>query len=114
MVRNRIYLIIAIALLLVRSSIIAQETSSFNSQKYRIGFITGNGDQNVDYDYKVQFFQFQYYWVLVSRETWSLDLVFQPQYNRTSFRYIIEKLFKYFYLWVWDNSYKVPSLETFV
>jgi len=42
----------------------------------------------VQYDYQVKFFQAQYYWAFVRRQTWGLDLLVQPQYNVTKFRHI--------------------------
>ena len=43
---------------------------------------------NVKYSYKVSFFQLQYYWAFLRRETWGLDLLIQPQYNLTRYRHI--------------------------
>ena len=43
---------------------------------------------NVQYDYQVKFFQAQYYWAFLRRQTWGLDLLVQPQYNLTKFRHI--------------------------
>ncbi|SOE23554.1 Lipid A 3-O-deacylase (PagL) [Spirosomataceae bacterium TFI 002] len=41
---------------------------------------------NVEYDYQILFFQFQYYWAFLRKKSWGLDLVVQPQYNLTKFK----------------------------
>jgi len=59
--------------------------------KHRLGFISGQSIQrtiNVKYDYRVQFFQLQYFNNLISRESWGLDFLIQPQFNKTTFRFV--------------------------
>lgn len=71
---------------------IAQDQDKiFLNTRHRTGFITGFGGQtglNADYDYHVIFFQVQYYYALSPRKTWGIDILVQPQYNRTRFKYV--------------------------
>lgn len=53
-----------------------------------IGINPDDIDLNVEYDYEVQFFQLQYYWAFLRKKTWGLDLLIQPQYNKTTYRHI--------------------------
>ena len=53
-----------------------------------IGINPNKEGLNVKYDYQVQFFQLQYYWSFLSKETWGLDLLAQPQYNLTRYRHV--------------------------
>jgi hypothetical protein len=73
-------------------SVTAQDQDKiFVNARHRTGFITGFGGHaclNVSYDYRVIFFQAQYYYALFPKITWGIDILAQPQYNRTRFRYI--------------------------
>lgn len=69
------------------SSSFAQETL-FGGSQHRVGFQYGYADQDlgafelgVNYNYELHLFRLQYYRTLLSKETFSLELLFQPQYN---------------------------------
>ncbi len=69
------------------------EINERNAMKIRnylisIGINPDEAGLGVRYDYQVVFFQLQYYWAFLRRETWGLDLLIQPQYNLTKYRYI--------------------------
>lgn len=69
---------------------IGQNEKDISLPRHKIGFIYGQGDQsllNVKYRYRVKFFQFQYFYVLKQKPNWSIDLLVQPQFNMTRFRY---------------------------
>lgn len=42
----------------------------------------------VRYNYQVKFFQAQYYWAFLRKQTWGLDFLLQPQYNLTKYRHV--------------------------
>ena len=68
----------------------SQKFTSVNS-RHKIGFMTSYGSQDfigVPYDYRVSFFQAQYYYTLLQKKTWSLEVLVQPQYNTTRYRHI--------------------------
>ncbi len=57
--------------------------------KHKIGFVSSYGSQdfiNVSYNYRVSFFQAQYYYTLLQKKTWSLEVLLQPQYNTTRYQ----------------------------
>jgi hypothetical protein len=61
----------------------------FNNTRQKLGFITGYGNQkglNVLYDYDVVFFQVQYYYSLLKKKSWALEVLLQPQYNATKYQ----------------------------
>lgn len=69
------------------SSSFAQETL-FGGSQHRVGIQYGYADQDlgafelgVNYNYELHLFRLQYYRTLLSKETFSLELLFQPQYN---------------------------------
>jgi hypothetical protein len=66
------------------------ETDAMKIRNYLIseGINPDEIDLNVEYDYEVQFFQLQYYWAFLRKKTWGLDLLIQPQYNKTTFRHV--------------------------
>jgi len=69
----------------------AQNRNFIKDSKHRVGIISGRSVPriiNVKYDYRVRFFQLQYFNNLINKESWSLDLLIQPQYNRTSYRFV--------------------------
>ncbi len=91
MKKNKINVVIIALLMISSSTLFAQGDNLINNKKHRIGFIMGYGGQaglKVQYDYQVKFFQVQYYYAFLHRQTWGLDLLFQPQYNTTKYRYI--------------------------
>lgn len=60
-----------------------------NNPRHKWGFITGYGNQKkleVSYTYEVVFFQFQYYYSLLKKKAWSLEVLLQPQYNVTKYK----------------------------
>ena len=72
------------------NTISAQENLIFDNSRHKIGFVSGYGNQsmlNVLYDYRVCFFQFQYYYSLLGKQTWDLEILAQPQYNITKYKY---------------------------
>ncbi|HVE60854.1 MAG TPA: acyloxyacyl hydrolase, partial [Chitinophagaceae bacterium] len=57
--------------------------------RHKLGFITGYGNEkafNVMYTYEVIFFQFQYYYSLLEKKGWGVELLLQPQYNITKYK----------------------------
>ncbi len=85
---NLRYIAATVVLLFSLNCLFAQE-ASLNSSKHRVGGVVGVGNQlwlDVDYHYGVNFYQLQYYRSVLGRESWSLDILFQPQYNRTKYR----------------------------
>jgi hypothetical protein len=106
MKNNTINIIVATMLLLTTNILSAQENNKFNNSKHRIGFVFAFGYQttltaipslngevkyeevglNVEYEYEVDFFQAQYYYKILAKKTWGLDLLVQPQYNTTVYR----------------------------
>lgn len=62
---------------------------SQNLNRTKIGFISGYGGQDflkISYDYHVLFFQGQYYYTLLPKKTWGLELIVQPQYNLVKYK----------------------------
>jgi len=91
--------IMAFMLLLCSNLLPAQDHPVFNGSRHKIGFITGYGGRNIkqlahpdittnNYDYKVFFFQLQYYYMMWTKKSFALDLLLQPQYNITEFKYL--------------------------
>ena len=73
-----------------------EEIKGFEDIKHRIGLQIGFGGQEelllpIDYDYKVWFFQLQYFYALHSRKYWGIELLAQPQYNLTRFKILENK-----------------------
>ena len=91
-------IIITISFLLFSGLLPAQDKSIFNNSKHKIGFITGYGGRNVkqlmdpdfavnNYYYTVVFFQLQYYYTVWAKKSFGVDILLQPQYNITEFKY---------------------------
>ena len=59
-----------------------------------LGYLEGQGKDvnspglSVTYDYQVLFLQLQYYYAFLRRNSWGLDLLVQPQINRTRFKHV--------------------------
>ncbi len=59
--------------------------------EHKIGFIGGIGISTnqigitVNYDYEVTLFQLQYFYTILDKGTWQLELIGQPQFNTSSF-----------------------------
>ncbi|MEM9722350.1 MAG: acyloxyacyl hydrolase, partial [Bacteroidota bacterium] len=71
------------------SNMQAQVPEPRTEPHHGIGFMMGYGSQNglnTRYRYQVRFFQFQYYYRLLQKESWQLELLAQPQYNVTHVR----------------------------
>lgn len=61
----------------------------FNNTRHKWGFITGYGSQkglDVSYNYEIVFFQFQYYYSLLKKQSWGLEVLLQPQYNAIKYK----------------------------
>ena len=59
-------------------------------QRHKFGFIYGYGAHsftNITYNYEVHLFHFQYYIPIVTINTLAIELLFQPQYNTTRYKY---------------------------
>lgn len=89
---KRIFVCLSIVIM-VLNHIPAPGNDMPDDGRHKTGFIAGYGGQNpglffddVQYDYRVWFLQFQYYYALLKIKTWSLEAVVQPQYNITRFR----------------------------
>ena len=75
--------------LLCLGQALAQENRVGAEPIHRVGFMKGYGSQkglNTRYEYEVHFFQFQYYYNFIEKQSWELDLLVQPQYNVTNLR----------------------------
>lgn len=69
----------------------AQENNPPRDSKIKFGFISGYGDQSlfeVNYHYRLVFFQPQFYYSLVDKSSWSIEILTQPQYSITRFRQV--------------------------
>lgn len=83
--------VLALSGILFTNSLKAQESNLFNDSKHRVGFIYGYGSQKylgVAYEYKINFFQAQYYRSIKRKETWGFDVLFQPQFNTVKYRHV--------------------------
>ena len=86
--KHRIH-VLAMVLVACSTALFSQEADPSKGKTNRIGFMTGYGDQigfKVPYDYRIVFFQAQYYHALTNKASWNLEVLFQPQYNTTAFR----------------------------
>ena len=89
---------IIILLLLPLGLLKAQEKLFINESKHKIGFDFGLGQNdgvdflnvNIDRDYKVALFQFQYSYLLFGNKTVGLEAIAQPQFNFSRFRFTEE------------------------
>jgi hypothetical protein len=57
--------------------------------RHKLGFITGYGNEkkfDVMYTYEILFFQFQYYYSLLKKKGWGVEVLLQPQYNITKYK----------------------------
>jgi hypothetical protein len=82
-------LVLLICFIVFIPKVNAQEDLIFHGHRHKVGFISGYGDQfflDVSYSYHVYFLQAQYYYSLVRKQSWSLEVLLQPQYNLTSYR----------------------------
>ena len=62
------------------------DAASIRNYFISIGINPDSAGLAVSYNYKVYFFQFQYYYSFLRKKTWGIDLLVQPQYNITKFR----------------------------
>ena len=91
MKKYSLYWCLLLTFFFLAGSLSAQNNNFIRDSKYRLGVISGKSTQrliNVKYEYRVQFFQLQFFNNLISKESWGLDLLIQPQYNRTTFRFV--------------------------
>ncbi len=94
------FYIICIELIFI-GSVFAEADTVFINAKHRVGFVAGAGvqktsqlfdgglevlDLGVHYDYQVKFFQLQYYRQLHQKSNWSIEALFQPQFNTTRYK----------------------------
>jgi len=109
---NKIYVIMVTVFFLSTNNLLAQDTNLFNNAKHRIGFNKGFGLQkrvfsfidkegeiingevglNVEYKYEISYFQAQYYYNILRKRSWGLDLLVQPQYNQTKYKFLNTEL----------------------
>lgn len=83
-------LLLSLFLIVFAFAATAQDQKIFGGDRHKIGFVAGYGDQtkvDVDYTYNVTFFNMQYYFSLLRKKTWALEVISQPQFNLTEFRY---------------------------
>jgi len=81
--------IILICLTIFISGTCAQENKQIDDHRHKIGFISGFGGQyglDVSYYYHIYFLQAQYYYSLVRKPSWNLEILLQPQYNITRYK----------------------------
>lgn len=75
----------------VQFSFAQTSVASKVKSKHKIGFISGSGLStnqvgiSVNYDYKASLFQLQYFYTILDKGTWQLELLGQPQFNTSSF-----------------------------
>ncbi len=58
--------------------------------RHKWGFDFGYGTQSgldVNYFYEVYLFQYQYYFTLLEKGKWALEIIAQPQFNLSRFKY---------------------------
>lgn len=58
----------------------------------QIGFQLGYGSHhllNIDYDYRVSFFQVQYFRSLMRKPKWAIEVLVQPQFNVSRYRFSV-------------------------
>jgi len=84
-------LALAVTALLCSVTLFGQDATRSlpKGKKHRIGLMVGYGSQRtltVPYDYRVTFYQAQYFHALPVRGNWNLEFLFQPQYNTTRYR----------------------------
>ena len=88
---HKTYLFFLVAALCHLMPLHAQELggNSPDPTRHRIGFNIGYGNQglglNVNYDYRINLIQLQYNYVFISKSSWQLDILVQPQYNFTDY-----------------------------
>lgn len=92
---RQVYWIIALIVILICQSncLNAQEKIIFNNHRHKIGFNTGFGGHSIHHvfdDYRVLFFQLQYYYPFHRKQSWSLEILVQPQYNLSRTRIYTE------------------------
>lgn len=83
--------ILFLCLVFCFTSLSGQEDKELNESRHKIGFVTGYGDQGlgkflnfaVNYRYEVHFYQLQYYYSILNKPKWNLELLAQPQFNTT-------------------------------
>jgi hypothetical protein len=83
------FCIVFICLTVIISGTFAQDNEQIERNRHKIGFISGFGGQyglNVSYYYHIYFFQAQYYYSLIRKPSWNLEILMQPQYNITRYR----------------------------
>lgn len=88
----RIFILLKIISLLLPASLPAQEGNIPDNPRHRMGFLVGYGDKyelvlKANYEYKVVLFQIQYYYALLKKDKWGIDMILQPQYNVTKYKY---------------------------
>ena len=62
-----------------------------NSTKANSNDVDNDPDQTIlqaRFDYQVVYFQLQYYYAVLQKKSWGLDILAQPQYNVTQFRFL--------------------------
>lgn len=75
-----------VAFFLIVTGSNAQDSTLFNGTKHRFGAVAGFGGQlvfHIPYNYDVVFIQAEYYYAFLRKKIWGLDLIVQPQYNRS-------------------------------
>ena len=87
----RLYIILFV--LLISKSVLAQEKIELKDSKHKIGFNIGIGKNNglaftnidIDRDYEIYLFQFEYHRNLIARKLWAIEALAQPQINFATF-----------------------------
>lgn len=86
----RTYFLTSLLICMGANFVVAQFGPSLSETETKLGFIYGYGTQEslgmgADYKYDVIFFQAQFYRTLKKWRKTGLELLVQPQYNRTNF-----------------------------
>jgi len=86
--------IIFILILLCSNFLLSQERKELGNSRHKIGFNIGIGKNdgldfaniNIDRDYELYLFQFQYNRTIIGRKLWGIEILGQPQFNVASFK----------------------------
>ena len=91
MKREKVLLFISfIYFILSPISLYAQDNFKQNKIRHKIGFMIGKGDQrmlSVAYDYKIKVYQLEFYYSILKKSRWELEILIQPQYNFSKYNY---------------------------
>lgn len=100
MTKKLVFVFVLLNFVVFCHTCLAQDTL-FNGAKHKMGFLAGNGIQYIGqllgnnnhnialkttYYYQITFYQLQYYYAVLRRKTFGIDILMQPQYNTTKYK----------------------------